>query len=117
LILDRADRVARLRASTPGEFEVRLHGGYPKEEHHLLARIPIAVEGWPVSTGVEPKVRLDECLDRWLAARRLDPCGGTEVTHDAGGAPLFDSVMGGATRWNFVVSRHPDAERACARER
>jgi len=55
-VLERTDRVIRLRASKPGEFEVRLHGRYPKEDHHLLVRIPVKVEGWPVKTGVEPKI-------------------------------------------------------------
>ena len=57
-ILDRTDRVVHLRASTPGDFEVRLHGEYPKEEHHLLGRIPVKVDGWVVKTGNEQKLNL-----------------------------------------------------------
>jgi hypothetical protein len=88
---------------------------YPKEEHHLLARIPITVEGWPVKTGIEPRVNPDDCMDRWLAARRLDPYGGTEGTHYAGGSPLFDDVTGRTiSRWDYVVSVHPQVEQACA---
>jgi len=54
IVLSRSDRVVRLRATTPGDFEVRLHGAYPKAEHHLLARIPVKVDGWRVKTGSEP---------------------------------------------------------------
>ena len=76
LILERADRVVHLRTSRPGEFEVRLHGGYPRVDHHLLARLPITVEGWPVKTGIEQRVNLDECLDRWRRGSGVDepPC-------------------------------------------
>lgn len=72
IVLERTDRLVRLRTTAPGVFEVRLHGSYPKTEHHLLARIPVKVEGWPVKTGIEPKVSADECRDRWLAEQKLD---------------------------------------------
>jgi hypothetical protein len=59
IVLDRSDRLVRLRTVAPGDFEVRLHGGYPKMEHHILTRIPIKIEGWPVKTGNEQKLSAD----------------------------------------------------------
>lgn len=51
--LDRGTTTVRLRASAPGDYEVRLHGEYPKNEHHLLARTPVKVQGWPVKIAVD----------------------------------------------------------------
>ncbi len=48
IFLDRGATTARLRATAPGDYEIRLHGRYPAKEHHLLARIPVKVQGWPV---------------------------------------------------------------------
>lgn len=116
VVLQRSDRVVRLRATTPGEFEVRLHGAYPEVEHHLLARIPVKVDGWHVKTGSEPRIGADECLDGWLAARQLDPYGHPTGTIYAGGTPLFDPTSGvTSTRWDYVVTRVPEASRACER--
>lgn len=53
VILDRGTRSVRLRANAPGDLEVRIHGRYPKEESHLLARIPVKAEGRLVRTGHE----------------------------------------------------------------
>jgi len=114
IILERTDRGVHLRTGAPGDFEVRLHGSYPKEEHHLLARIPVKVDGWPVKTGSEPKVSVDECLDRWLAEQKLDAFGSPQGTVYAGGTPLFDEATSTLrSRWDYVVSRHPGLVRAC----
>jgi hypothetical protein len=114
VVLERSDRSVRLRTAAPGDFEVRLHGSYPKEEHHLLVRIPVKVEGWPVKTGSEPKASVDECLDRWLAAEKLDAYGSPEGTVYAGGSPLLDEATGTATsRWDYVVAKHPGLARTC----
>ena len=51
VVLDRADRRVRLHTNEPGELEVRLHGGYPKLDHHLLARVPVTTAAWPVEVG------------------------------------------------------------------
>lgn len=56
LVLERSERVVRLRTTVPGAFEVRVHGRYPGEEHHLLGRVPVTVSGWPVKTGIEPRI-------------------------------------------------------------
>ena len=53
VVLERGDRMVRLHTSSPGAYEVRLHGRYPNEETHLLVRVPVVVEGWPVQTGIE----------------------------------------------------------------
>jgi len=50
-VLDRGITSTRLRAMAPGDYEVRLYGQYPKKEHHLLARAPVTVRGWPVKAG------------------------------------------------------------------
>jgi hypothetical protein len=114
VVLDRNDRSVRLRASAPGNFEVRLHGDYPREEHHLLARIPVKVEGWPVRTGSEPKMSVDECIDRWLAEQKLDAFGSPEGTVYTGGTPLFDETTGASrSRWDYLVAKHPGLARAC----
>lgn len=60
IVLERSDQAVRLRTSRPGDFEVRLHGQYPKEEHHVLVRIPIKVEGWLVRTGIEQRIEPEE---------------------------------------------------------
>jgi hypothetical protein len=54
VVLGRTDRSVRLHTNEPGEFEVRLHGGYPRVDHHLLARIPIAAGTWPIDVGSQP---------------------------------------------------------------
>lgn len=56
VVLERSERSVHLPTSRPGDFEVRLHGRYPKEDHHLLVRIPVKVDGWPVKTGIEQKL-------------------------------------------------------------
>ena len=43
MILERGDRFVVLRATSPGESEVRLYSDYPKEDHHLVARAPVMV--------------------------------------------------------------------------
>ncbi|MBS2018838.1 MAG: hypothetical protein JST00_38580 [Deltaproteobacteria bacterium] len=51
VVLDRADKSVRLHSNQPGELEVRLHGGYPRLDHHLLARVPVPTAAWPVEVG------------------------------------------------------------------
>ena len=114
IVLDRTDRGVHLRTTAPGDFEVRLHGNYPKEEHHLLARVPVKVDGWPVKTGSEPKVGVEECLDKWLAEQKLDAYGSPQGTAYAGGTPTFDETSGVAqSRWDYVVAKHPGLRRTC----
>lgn len=114
IVLERSERSVRLRTGQPGDYEVRLHGSYPKVEHHLLVRIPVKVEGWPVKAGIEPKVSPDECLDRWLAEQKLDAYGSPQGTVYAGGSPLFDEAAGTMTsRWDYVVAKHPGLARTC----
>jgi hypothetical protein len=114
IVLERSDRGVHLRTTAPGDFEVRFHGGYPKEESHLLARIPIKVEGWPVKTGIEPKVSVEECLDKWLAEQKLDAYGSPQGTVYPGGTPAFDETSGVAqSRWDYVVAKYPGLRRTC----
>lgn len=51
VVLDRAEKTVKLHSNQPGELEVRLHGGYPKLDHHLIARVPVATASWPVEVG------------------------------------------------------------------
>lgn len=114
IVLERSDHGVHLRTTAPGDFEVRLHGNYPKEEQHLLARVAVKVEGWPVKTGGEPKVDAEECLDRWLSEQKLDAFGSPQGTVYAGGAPSFDETSGAAhSRWDHVAAKHPGLRRTC----
>jgi len=115
IILERWDRTVRLRAERPGDFEVRLHGQYPRKEHHLLIRVPVKVESLPTTAEVRPDPTREGCLDMWLGARNLDPYGSAEGTQYAGGTPLFDPTTGkAAARWDYVTSRLPEVRTACA---
>ena len=114
IVLERTDRGVHLRTTAPGNFEVRLHGDWPKVEQHLLARIPVKVEGWPVKTGIEPKVSVEECLDRWLAAQKLDAFGSPQGTAYAGGNPMFDEASGAAqSRYDYVATKYPGLRQTC----
>lgn len=53
VVLERREHDVRLHTSAPGAYEVRLHDRYPKVEHHLVARLPIRVEGYPVKTAAQ----------------------------------------------------------------
>jgi hypothetical protein len=114
IVLERTDHGVHLRTTAPGDFEVRLHGNWPKEEQHLLARIAVKVEGWPVKTGIEPKVGVEECLDRWLAAQKLDAFGAPQGTAYAGGSPTFDEASGTAqSRYDYVAAKLPGLRQTC----
>lgn len=114
VLLYHGDHGARLRAVAPGDYEVRLHGSYPKEESHLVARIPVKVEGLPVKTGSEPNPSADECLDRWLAEQKLDAYGSPLGTVYAGGTPTFDETTGTArSRWDYLAEKYPGLARTC----
>ena len=114
VLLYHGDHGVRLRALAPGDYEVRLHGSYPKEESHLVARIPVKVEGLPVKTGSEPYPSVDECLDRWLAEQKLDAFGSPLGTVYAGGTPTFDETTGTArSRWDYLVAKYPGLARTC----
>ena len=114
VLLAHGDRAVRLRAVARGDFEVRLHGSYPKEESHLVARIPVQVEGLPVKTGNQPTPSVDECEDRWLAEQKLDPFGAPLGSAYAGGTPAFDETAGvGRSRWDDLSARYPGLARAC----
>jgi len=61
------------------------------------------------------RAREEKCVDRWLAARKLDPYGLPEGTMYAGGTPLFDEATGRQTdRLDYVYRKHPEAKAACA---
>ena len=53
VVVERMAHSVRLRTSQPGELEVRLHGGYPRLDHHLLARMPVNAASWPVEVGTQ----------------------------------------------------------------
>lgn len=51
VLLRRDEHRVRFRTSAPGAYEVRVHDRYPKSEQHLVARIPVRVDGYAVKTG------------------------------------------------------------------
>ncbi|HEY6908434.1 MAG TPA: hypothetical protein VI356_03630 [Myxococcales bacterium] len=54
------------------------------------------------------------CLDRELAARKLNAFGDPEGTMYAGGTPLFDERTGASiSREQYVFSHHPELASAC----
>jgi hypothetical protein len=56
----------------------------------------------------------EACVDKWLAARRLDPYGNPLGTMYAGGTPLFDERTGEhVDRLAYVYKRQPLARAAC----
>ncbi len=116
VVLERHETVVHLPARSPGRYEVRLHGQFPKKEHHLLRRIPVVVRGWPVRVGAPSHVDGggEPCMDSWLAERDLDPYGAASGTAYAGGDPLLDETTGrSVTRWEHVVAQHPELEQVC----
>lgn len=114
IVLERMDPGVHLRTTAPGDFEVRLHGNWPKEEQHLLSRVAVKVEGWPVKTGIEPKVSVEECLDRWLAAQKLDAFGSPRATADAGASPTLDEASGTTrSRYDLVAAKYPGLRQTC----
>lgn len=42
-ILESGERRVVLHAATPGDYEIRLHERYPKNEHRLVARTPVTI--------------------------------------------------------------------------
>ena len=56
----------------------------------------------------------EACVDRWLAARGLDPYGHPRGTMYTGGTPLFDERTGERVdRLQYVYKRQPLAREAC----
>jgi hypothetical protein len=53
VVLERFDTEVRLPTYAPGRYEVRLHAQYPKKDHHVVARAPVEVKGWPVKAAAE----------------------------------------------------------------
>lgn len=53
VLVERGERVVRLHTSAPGTYEVRLHDRYPSAEYHLVARVPVRVDGYAVQTGAQ----------------------------------------------------------------
>lgn len=56
IVLERREHEVRFHTTAPGAYEVRLHDRYPKVEHHLVARLPILVDGYPVKTAAQLEV-------------------------------------------------------------
>jgi hypothetical protein len=56
----------------------------------------------------------EACVDKWLAARGLDPYGSPSGTMYAGGTPLFNERTGERVdRLAYVYKSHPLAREAC----
>jgi hypothetical protein len=57
----------------------------------------------------------ESCVDRWLAANKMDRYGHPEGTMYAGGSPLFNEATGESKdRLEYVFGRNPKAREACA---
>lgn len=114
LLLERRERVVHLRTAAPGNFEVRLHGRYPSEDHHLVARVPVTIVGWPTQSEPDSQLEPPLCYEHWLAVRGFATSNIEADIAQIGGTPLYDPVTGEPTsRWESVASLHPDALRAC----
>ena len=114
VLLYHDDRGVRLRAVAPGDYEVRLHGAYPKAESHLLVRVPVKIEGLPVRVGSEQSPGVDACVDRWLAEQKLDAFGAPLGTVYAGGTPAFDEITGTThSRLDVLAAKFPGLARTC----
>ena len=62
--------------------------------------------------GANPTV--ESCVDRWLAANKMDRFGHPEGTMYAGGSPLFNEATGESKdRLEYIFGRHPKAREAC----
>lgn len=57
----------------------------------------------------------ENCLDKWLKEKKMDPYGHPEGTMYAGGSPLFNERTGESRdRLDYVYERQPEAKKACA---
>ena len=62
--------------------------------------------------GANPTV--ESCVDRWLAANKMDRFGHPEGTMYAGGSPLFNEATGESKdRLEYIFGRNPKAREAC----
>ncbi|HXX29379.1 MAG TPA: hypothetical protein VEJ89_01535 [Myxococcaceae bacterium] len=76
---------------------------------------PAAGRSAPEAGSTRPWSAEEEaCVDRWLAARRLDAFGSPQGTLYAGGTPLFDEATGERTsRQAYLAAHRPEALEAC----
>ena len=80
---------------------------------------PDAGTGTDAGTGVTQlpapqRKKVEECVDRWLEARKLDRYGHPEGTMYPGGTPLFDESTGESRdRLEYVFAQQPEAKKAC----
>ncbi len=57
----------------------------------------------------------ENCLDKWLMAKKMDRYGHPEGTMYAGGSPIFNERTGESRdRLEYVYERLPEARKACA---
>ena len=119
MVVEHGQMRARVRAKEPGTFEIRLHDRYPQKEDHLVARAPVRVLP-PREHADSPAVARapaseKECLDRWLAAQKLDAYGSPEGSVYANLSPLFDRSSKKMTpRISYLYAKFPNAKVACA---
>lgn len=56
----------------------------------------------------------EQCVDRWLKDRGLNPYGDAPDTNYPGGTPLFDERTGKVEdRVGHVIDKHPEAGKSC----
>jgi hypothetical protein len=117
VVVEHGQMRARVRAKEPGTFEVRLHDRYPQKEDHLIARAPVRVIPTRDTLAAAARVPSTEkdCLDRWLAAQKLDAYGSPEGSVYANLSPLFDRSSKKMTpRTAYLYAKFPNAKAACA---
>jgi hypothetical protein len=119
MVVEHGQMRARVRSNEPGTFEVRLHDRYPQKEDHLIARAPVRVIPTRGQADVAAAARASssekDCLDRWLAAQKLDAYGSPEGSVYANLSPLFDRSSKKMTpRITYLYAKFPNAKGACA---
>jgi hypothetical protein len=119
IVVEHGQLRARVRAKEPGTFEIRLHDRYPQKEDHLVARAPVRVipkrDQADTPAAARPPSSEKECLDRWLAAQKLDAYGSPEGSVYANLSPLFDRSSKKMTpRISYLYAKFPNAKVACA---
>ena len=100
-------------------MEVRLHDRYPQEESHIVARAPVRVLGTRDIAHIPPAASSPltekECLDQWLATKKLDAYGSPEGSVYGKVSPLFDlSSKRMMPRKTYLYAKLPDIKLACA---
>ena len=119
ILVEHGQMTARIRATESGTMEVRLHDRYPQKESHIIARAPVRVlaarDVAHAPAVVAPPLTETECLNQWLATKRLDAYGSPEGSVYGNVSPLFDPSSQRVTpRTTYLYEKLPDMRLACS---